>query len=566
MKETRGNSILKRCVLPLVVLTLLFSCRLFEMPVSDVDILESKCSISTKMQPSSFSQDNSTVLKIMFDKEFLDQSAKKLSGSVKVNTETFDNPPSPLENPDYWKKFYKFHEYLFQTFPLIFKESKDLIEVEYVNTFGLLITVKGSDSDKKPLMLMAHQDTVPVQVETLDKWTYPPFEGHFDGEFIYGRGSSDCKNTLIGILETLEILLKQDFKPKRSIIISLMADEEVGGRHFADHAGKLLEERYGKDSMFTIIDEGGIGFTELGGSYFALPATGEKGYVDNVISLTTPGGHSSVPPDHTSIGIMSELLVRVELNPFDIILSEENPTFQYLTCLAEHSQNFDSTLRSNILNALKDSKLYNKVVDYVSGVASLKNLFKTTQAIDIIKGGAKSNALPEHVEATLNQRVAIESSVQETVDHLVEMHLKPIAEKYNLGLIVHGETIFEPTANGFFDLKKTLNFNPAPSTPTSGKEWDLFAGTIRHIYEDFIFPEKFVDSELVVSPSVMSGNTDTKSMWNLSKYIYRYQPGDLDTLVGTHAHSVDEHINIGSHLQVISFYYEYISLLDETDV
>ncbi|KAJ6611029.1 hypothetical protein B0H10DRAFT_2224508 [Mycena sp. CBHHK59/15] len=27
---------------------------------------------------------------------------------------------------------------------------------------------------------MAQQDTVPVPEETIDRWTYPPFEGHVD--------------------------------------------------------------------------------------------------------------------------------------------------------------------------------------------------------------------------------------------------------------------------------------------------------------------------------------------------------------------------------------------------
>ena len=43
------------------------------------------------------------------------------------------------------------------------------------------------------------------------------------------------------------------------------------------------------------------GFDELYGEnvIFAGPATGEKGYLDVRVEVTTPGGHSSVPPPHT---------------------------------------------------------------------------------------------------------------------------------------------------------------------------------------------------------------------------------------------------------------------------
>lgn len=53
------------------------------------------------------------------------------------------------------------------------------------------------------------------------------------------------------------------------------------------------------------------------GAPFAMPGMGEKGYLDLVITVSTPGGHSSVPPPHTGIGIMSEIVAAVESHPFE---------------------------------------------------------------------------------------------------------------------------------------------------------------------------------------------------------------------------------------------------------
>ena len=41
------------------------------------------------------------------------------------------------------------------------------------------------------------------------EWTYPPFEGRIVDGFIWGRGTLDIKNQLIGIMEAAEKLLNK---------------------------------------------------------------------------------------------------------------------------------------------------------------------------------------------------------------------------------------------------------------------------------------------------------------------------------------------------------------------
>ena len=91
-----------------------------------------------------------------------------------------------------WNVFYNVASYLSKSFP----ELHETLELEKINTHGLVYTWKATDTTLKPLLLMAHQDTVPVNSETIDKWTHPPWSGHYDGEFMWGRGVSDCGNTL----------------------------------------------------------------------------------------------------------------------------------------------------------------------------------------------------------------------------------------------------------------------------------------------------------------------------------------------------------------------------------
>lgn len=88
-----------------------------------------------------------------------------------------------------------------------------------------------STKSPRPILLMAHEDVVPVNNGTLDQWTYPPFSGTIadgpGGKWIWGRGASDTKNTLIGILEAAEKLIAEGISPARPILISFGFDEEV---------------------------------------------------------------------------------------------------------------------------------------------------------------------------------------------------------------------------------------------------------------------------------------------------------------------------------------------------
>lgn len=75
-------------------------------------------------------------------------------------------------------------------------------------------------------MLMSHIDVVPVEQATLSRWTHPPFSGHFDGEFVWGRGASDDKTLVIAQYEALSDLLEKGWKPERTVILAHGFDEE----------------------------------------------------------------------------------------------------------------------------------------------------------------------------------------------------------------------------------------------------------------------------------------------------------------------------------------------------
>lgn len=517
------------------------------------------CPIWDIQRPESFYKDNSTVLKILYDKKYRELSVDNWSKSVQVDTQIFDSPPKVDEDPEYWLKFKKYHEYLEKTYPKIHSQLEKIT----VNTYGLVFYWKGSDESLKPLMLTAHQDVVPVQKDTLKDWTYPPFEGHYDGEWLYGRGAADTKNVLNAIMDTLELLVGQGFQPQRSIVAAFGFDEETSGFHGARSIAHFLEEKFGKDGVYAIVDEGGCLTQDPStGSIIAPVGTGEKGYFDAIVELITPGGHSSVPPDHTSIGIMGELSYFIEKDPYKPIFTPKNPMFGYMQCLATHSgDRMSPILRKSILRAGFD-KLANAFVTKVLTLTlTTKYLVQTSQSQDIIKGGEKVNALPESVKLITNHRVAVETSTDEILSHFVSRVVE-VAKRHDLGVESQGTVLLNATDKGSFKISLNLEaLESAPVTPVDDNVWKHLAGSIRHIYEDFVFHN--LSQPVIVAPGLMTGNTDTRHYWNLTRNIYRFTPVfTKDIMKESHVHSVDEKMSVDNHLRLTAFFYEYVQLVD----
>ena len=133
--------------------------------------------------------------------------------------------------------FFGFHRFLEKAFPL----THEKLSLKKISTYSLLYTWKGSDSSKKPIILMSHQDVVPVDQPTLNDWEAGPFEGRISESSIIGRGAIDDKGTLIGLLEAVEKLLEESFTPTRTIYLAFGHDEEVGGANGAWNFWRIKE-------------------------------------------------------------------------------------------------------------------------------------------------------------------------------------------------------------------------------------------------------------------------------------------------------------------------------------
>ncbi|GAA6012255.1 hypothetical protein JCM11491_007073 [Sporobolomyces phaffii] len=496
----------------------------------------------------------------IYSPEYRKASAEILSGFVQVQSPSFDDLGKiGGDNADKrWDAFYGVSDYLNQTFPRVY----ETLSLEKVNTHGIVLTWEGSDATLKPTLFAGHVDVVPVDPSTLDQWTHPPWKGFYDGEYLWGRGSVDDKHAVSAILEAVTLLIEKDFVPKRTLTIALGFDEESKGRNGAGHIQTYLEAKYGRDGVAVIVDEGGLGIGEQFGMQAAIPAVGEKGYVDIKFTLTTPGGHSSIPPDHTSIGIISQLVTSLEANPFKPLLPLDSPVFSLLTCAAEHGQ-LPASLKRDVKHGATSDKKGSKAREAAANeVAKLgrgpRYLVSTSQAIDIIRAGVKVNALPESVELVANYRVAIGSEIQDVKDHISAL-VDPVARRFDLSTDVFGvaSTVSAEHVGGHLNVVSINELPPAPVSPTTDSTaWDVLAGTILHTLDR--------SNNLVVAPGIMSGNTDTRYYWNLTRNIFRFTP--IDRLKSINLHTVDERLFFDDHIDAVWFFHELARSYDEVEL
>ncbi|THU92711.1 hypothetical protein K435DRAFT_840504 [Dendrothele bispora CBS 962.96] len=196
-----------------------------------------------------------------------------------------------------------------------------------------------------------------------------------------------------------------------------------------------------------------------------------------------------------------------------------------------------------------------------------KSMSGTTQAIDVINGGVKSNALPEQAFAVINHRIGIDSS-SSAVESRDTSLLLPLAQEFNLTFTAFGELVSDPSSTSsagklsldYLPTRRPLE--PAPVTPLDSNAFGLLAGTIRSTFDTHRRLNESSDekkNEVFVAPGMPTGNTDTRFYWKLSKNIFRYKHHHSKSS----AHTIDEFIELDSYLEMIRFYMTLILNSDE---
>jgi acetylornithine deacetylase/succinyl-diaminopimelate desuccinylase-like protein len=84
---------------------------------------------------------------------------------------------------------------------------------------------------EQTVLIYGHYDVQPV--EPLDLWKSDPFSARLDGEFLYGRGSSDMKGQIMACIKAFESIIRMGELPL-NLKFLIEGEEEIGSPNLED--------------------------------------------------------------------------------------------------------------------------------------------------------------------------------------------------------------------------------------------------------------------------------------------------------------------------------------------
>ena len=90
-----------------------------------------------------------------------------------------------------------------------------------------VVGIHRGDPSARSLLFNGHVDTIPWK--PVSDWQFDPLSGELVDGRILGRGSSDMKGGLAAMTMALKILLDTGLRPRGSVILEYVMDEEVSG-------------------------------------------------------------------------------------------------------------------------------------------------------------------------------------------------------------------------------------------------------------------------------------------------------------------------------------------------
>jgi len=443
----------------------------------------------------------------------VDRIAKNLSGSLRFKTISSEK----LEEFDS-KEFLGFHEYLEKTYPKLHK----MLSKEVISKYSLLYKWEAKKPVKKPIVLMAHIDVVPVDERTLKDWSYAPFDGEIAEGFVWGRGTLDMKGQLIALCEAVEYMIDKGFSPTRDVYLVFGQDEETLGEFGNRKIVSLLKER-GVNPEF-VIDEGGViidgNIVGINGD-IGLVGICEKGYADITIEATSKGGHASQPPKDTAVSQLSDAILR---------LREKRPKPKMNKVLRSFLTTLSPYMGFPLRLVTSNLWLFKGLILMILGKSATSGaLTKTTFAPTMLKGSTAPNVLAQKATAVVNYRIAIGSSIKELTEH-VEKVLKKTDVK----------------------ISKVRAYEPSRVSDSDSDSYRFVKKALKQTMPDII----------TISPYIMVGATDSRFYYDISDNVFLIFPFRMSSEQIGSLHGTNEKVTVDSLSEGVEF---LIRLLDNSN-
>jgi carboxypeptidase PM20D1 len=435
------------------------------------------------------------------------KAAEHLGEAVRIATISHQDPTE-----DQLANWEALHQWLQTTYPAAHRAMTRAIVAERT----LVYEWPGADPSLAPIILMAHQDVVPVAEGAEQDWRHPPFSGAVADGAVWGRGSVDDKGSLIGIFEAVDALAARGFKPRRTVYVVSGQDEEVGGRG-ARAAAAYLKSK-GVMAEFTI-DEGllVVGDYPVTHGPVALIGVAEKGYATLRVTAPSAGGHSSIPPRQTGVITLAKALIAITEHPDPMRF--QGPAAQMMSAVAPYGP---PMLKVAVANTWLFKPL---LVRLIGATPSGAAMLHTTIAPTMLQGSPKDNVLPQAASGWINYRIAPGDSSAAVMAR---------AKAAVAGLPVRLTWDRPP-------------LEPSPVSSTTSDGWKVVAAVAA------------TSSHAPVAPGLVVAGTDSRSLQIVSKDVYRFQPLVLSTGDTEMIHGTNEHMTLANLALMTDFYARLIA-------
>ncbi|MEM1391076.1 MAG: M20 family peptidase [Pseudomonadota bacterium] len=448
--------------------------------------------------------------------------AEHLGEAIQFETITYapGDPRPGQEGP--WLAMQDWMEETYPTFHSV--AAKETIPGGY----SLLYTWQGSDRSLEPVLLMAHQDVVPVNEGTEGDWVAPPYSGALVDGYVYGRGAIDVKGSMVALFEALEALALDGFEPKRTVLLMLGHDEEVSGSG-AGAGVELLRSRGMVPAL--VLDEGfmAVESNPLTGDTLAFIGVAEKGYLTVEITANAEGGHSSMPARESATIRLSRALLALEENqlpsnlsaePIKTLFESAAPDMPFVQRMAFANQ---WLLGSAIEGAASESPALNAMI-------------RTTTAPTMLIGSPKENVLAQRATAIVNFRIHPNNTEDDIIAHVerVTADIEGLSVKRGVsGVRGAGASPISPMDNRAYAVLYAI------AKDSSGGA--------------------------SVAPGLVLGATDSRYANAITDNVYRFMPAvmTLDEIAGIHG--TNERISVENLERMTRGFAQIVLAMDEGD-
>jgi acetylornithine deacetylase/succinyl-diaminopimelate desuccinylase-like protein len=261
------------------------------------------------------------------------------------------------------------------------------------NRGNLVARLKGNGK-KRPILLMAHTDVVPVQRE---KWPVDPFGAVVKDGYVWGRGARDDKDKLAANLMVMLLAKRMGLKLDRDLIFLAESGEEAdpAGVGIAYMVGQHFDEI---DAEFALTEGGGA---TLDGAKVSTVNIQTSEKVPRRFRLVATGtsGHGSVPRLDNPLTHLSAAVAKVATYVMPMRLNET--TRAYFGKLAT----ITSPERAARYRALLGTSPPEQLQAYFAKEEPQHySMLRTSIVPTILKAGVGPNVIPSQAEATFDVR------------------------------------------------------------------------------------------------------------------------------------------------------------------